>query len=343
MMEWGCCTLAEADGHYIQCGQCKVAYHYACLFPNSNQETVSDRWICPSCLQKVSKGGKNDSTPVRVSDNITFRKKKVTQATTLSANNSSVTREEVRNIMEDLFEKYITSFMKEIGEMHSELKNVTSELEHVMNSMTHMNENFEDVMKEHKVLTEKVGSLEAQQTVANSTIVNLQLRVNQLEQQARCKNVEIQCLPEKKSEDLISIVKNISNLININLKDENIIRATRVSKLNPNNTRPRSIVVEFNTPMIRDTFLAASIDFNKKNSENKLNTHHLGVAGPKSAIYIAEHLSSDNKSLHAATRKFAKEKNYKFVWVRGGRIYLRKNEESKYILVKDIGSLKNIK
>ncbi|KAJ0183527.1 hypothetical protein K1T71_001503 [Dendrolimus kikuchii] len=256
---------------------------------------------------------------------------------------SSVTREEMKDVMEDLFEKYMSSCMGKVADMHLEVKKITHELEQVTNSMTHMNETFEAVMKDHKLLSEKVTNLEVQQINTNNIVTNLQSRINQLEQEARSRNLEIQCLPEKKSENLVSIVKDIANVININIKEDNIMRVTRVSKLNPNNARPRSVVVEFSSTRIRDNYLAASISFNKKNPENKLNLQHLGYTGTKSAIFVAEHLSPTNKSLHAATRQFAKEKNYKYVWVRGGRVYLRKNEESSYIIVKSTISLENLK
>jgi hypothetical protein len=55
-----------------------------------------------------------------------------------------------------------------------------------------------------------------------------------------------------------------------------------------------------------------------------------------------EHLSPECKMLHAETRKVAKAKGFKFVWTRYGKIYVRKDENSDAIHIKDTNSLKKI-
>ncbi|KOB77350.1 Uncharacterized protein OBRU01_04366 [Operophtera brumata] len=139
---------------------------------------------------------------------------------------------------------------------------------------------------------------------------------------------------EKNSENIISIVQNISDS---DIKDENIFRCSRVAKLNPKTTRPRSIVVQFNSPRVRYTFLASSIKFNKSSPNNRLR-----LTGEKTPIFVVEHLSTSNKALHSAARSAARESGYKFVWVRNGRIYMGKIETSECKLIKKIESLNNL-
>lgn len=45
------------------------------------------------------------------------------------------------------------------------------------------------------------------------------------------------------------------------------------------------------------------------------------------------------KNVHAAARAKAKDLNYKFVWVKGGNVYMRKTESSEYKLIKSVESL----
>ncbi|CAH2101903.1 unnamed protein product [Euphydryas editha] len=111
-----------------------------------------------------------------------------------------------------------------------------------------------------------------------------------------------------------------------------------------NSSRPKSVVVQFASKRIRDEFLAASINFNRERSrEEKLNSSHLGFNGEKPAIYIVDHLSPTNKTLHAAARSTAKEKGYKHVWVRNGRIFMQKTDGFSYIIIRDLDSLNNLK
>ncbi|KAL4718051.1 hypothetical protein ACJJTC_018528 [Scirpophaga incertulas] len=71
-----------------------------------------------------------------------------------------------------------------------------------------------------------------------------------------------------------------------------------------------------------------------ENKNEKLyNTiQHLGDKKP---VYVSEHLTPESKSLHAASRLKAKQLNYKFVWVRDGKVFVRKTESSSFILIKD--------
>lgn len=74
----------------------------------------------------------------------------------------------------------------------------------------------------------------------------------------------------------------------------------------------------------------------------KLNTSDLGIAGRKSPIYVSEHLSPAAKKLHAEARIAAKAKSYRFVWVRYGRIYVRKNEEADLIHIRNPSDLNRL-
>ncbi|CAB3234189.1 unnamed protein product [Arctia plantaginis] len=173
-------------------------------------------------------------------------------------------------------------------------------------------------------------------------ITNLTMRICQLEQQSRSNNVEIQCVPENRRENLIHVVTNISKVVGCNVEDKDIINCTRVAKLDNKNSRPRSIVVQLASTRLRDQLLASTLSYNRQNPHNKLNNSHLGYAGPKTPIFIAEHLSPSNKSLHAAARLKAREKGYRYVWVRNGRIYVRQKENADKILIKNMSTVQSM-
>lgn len=94
---------------------------------------------------------------------------------------------------------------------------------------------------------------------------------------------------------------------------------------------------------VRDQLLASVKNYNKsKKPEDKLNTSHIGLSCEKKPIYVIEHLSPSNKALHAAARLRAKEKKYKYVWIRNGKIFVRKADHSDFIMIKDTSSLEKI-
>ncbi|CAH2093515.1 unnamed protein product [Euphydryas editha] len=211
-------------------------------------------------------------------------------------------------------------------------------------SMDFMNSKLESLLKEHEETKKEMVELQKENSVLKSNVKDLNARVNALEQSARSTNVEIQCVPERRSENLVQIVTQLGAVVGCTVKQEQIVPCTRIAKIKPNSSRPKSVVVQFANKRIRDEFLAVSINFNReKIKEEKLNSSYLGFNGEKSPIFVVDHLSPTNKALHAAARSTAKEKGYKHVWVRNGRIFMRKTDGSDYILVHDLESLNNLK
>lgn len=186
------------------------------------------------------------------------------------------------------------------------------------------------------MLSESLGTIQSLQTEnvkLNSEVRDLKVRLSDMEQTARETNVEIQCVPEHKSENLISILKQLGTVVSRPIAESEILNIHRVSKIKPDSRRPKSIIVKLPSVRARDEILAAVVSYNKKNKNSKLNSTHLGIDGIKSPVYVSEHLTPANKALHAATRIKAKEANYKFVWVRNGRILVRKDENSAHVVV----------
>lgn len=94
-------------------------------------------------------------------------------------------------------------------------------------------------------------------------------------------------------------------------------------------------MVTLSSPRLRDAVLSAAYRFNKAHPNEKLNTNHIGLTGETSQIYITEHLSPKCKELFAAARQFCKDKPFKFVWVKYGQVYIRKDEGAGVIRIKD--------
>ncbi|KAL0850832.1 hypothetical protein ABMA28_006752 [Loxostege sticticalis] len=339
---WGCCALGLLDDKYVKCSKCKYAYHFTCLASNEDEEqsTASAEWMCPLC-NVTPKNQNKDNTPVRYNPNITIRASKRPALNSPPSAEKPLTREEMLNIAHDMMSQ-MEKTMKSL--LNSEVRPLKEELKEVKESMSFMNAQYEEVLREQEKSKETIKNLQTENNQMQVKIEDLSSRVNQLEQNARMNNVEIQCLPEKRDENLLSTVTKLANVIDCQLTEENVVKCTRIARMNKDSVRPRSIVVQFSTPRIRDQFLAASIKFNKpKPPQDKLNSSHLGMTCTKTPIFITEHLSATNKALHAAARLKAKQKGFKYVWIRGGRIYMRKTDNSEYIIVKDINSLDKIK
>ncbi|CAH2105981.1 unnamed protein product [Euphydryas editha] len=344
---WGCCDgNGVDDGGFIRCNSCMKRFHYECL-SLTKAPGGPNHWKCPTCKSKLPKTLKDDTTPIRNISTTRGSKRVALNSPPTAATSPStdfVTAGVVRTIVEDVLKEQLdTMYMKLsdclIRNLNEQLAPIKKEMEHITDSMAFMNDRFDCIEGQQKVATEAVKELKEDNYKLNSKVVDLTRRINYLEQQSRSNNLEIQCVPEKKNENLMTIISQLGSTIDCKLNEHDILNCTRVAKLSMANTRPRSIVVQLASTRIRDQVIAATYKFNKNNPTNKLNTAHLGFGGEKSPVFIQEHLSPQNKALHAAVRIRAKEKGYKYVWVRSGKIFVRKSEDSGYLFIRDMVDL----
>jgi hypothetical protein len=243
-----------------------------------------------------------------------------------------IIKQEISASIQSTIQEYVTAELRSIGDQVSGFRE----------SMTFFNVQFEEMrvtMHEKNAVTTQS---QAENDKLKTLVTDLMTRLNAVELHMRSSNIEINGVPEHRNENLVETVLQLSKVIDSPLAADDIQQVTRVAKLQKDNTRPRAVIVKLRSPRQRDIVLAAVSKFNKKNSQDKLASGHLGIGGPKVSVFVTEHLTPGYKSLHAATRKKARELSYKYVWIRNGRIYVRKDESSQSVLIKSVDSLKLI-
>ncbi|CAH1646776.1 unnamed protein product [Spodoptera littoralis] len=337
--QWGCCSneIEPSGSRYLKCDTCTKLYHYACLSIKESPKKSGSRksWKCPTCVSSTPRISRSDSTPIKSVSTIRANKRQATEA--LSPVLPEFNKDDIRSIIQEIIKQELRDMLKQINlnitnTIYRELAPIKEEIQELKKSMDFINDSFEDIKKEQNQSRENMIKMN----------IEVQGRLNSLEQQSRMCNLEIQCVPENKRENLFSIVTQLGRVVNCNIKEQDIMHCSRIAKANTTRARPRSIVAQLATPRIRDHMLASVNKYNKNNPQNKLNCSHLGFAGEKFPVYVAEHLSPANRALHAATRIKAKEMNYKYVWIRNGKIFVRKTEGSDYILIRSVNGLEKI-
>lgn len=348
LASWGCCRNENREGNdkFINCVQCKKTYHFLCLSlaEISNESEEYNEWKCPECLSLMPKASRKDYTPIR---NISTTRSNKRFALNSPPEMTAVTGDEVRSIVQEVVKRELDAMTKKWTNMivtivNKELEPIKSEMRELKESFNFHTTEFDRFQSEHNELANNSKNLEEENKKLKKTVSDLSQRLNYLEQQARANNIEIQCLPENKQENLFTVVRQLGSVVGCGIKDSDVMNCTRIAKLQTTNARPRSIVVQLASPKIRDQLLASVINYNKRNPERKLCSADLGLAGNKTPVYVVEHLSPAHRALHAATRLRAKEKGYKFVWVRNGRIFVRKNVDSEHMLIKNLETVNKI-
>lgn len=313
----GCGKFLPITGtDIITCSKCDSQYHRECgRLARSNK--APREWVCPACSSKKSRTQQTVSE-----DNTSLTQSSPVGPGILEAIESAVARQ---------FEKFEKKFadlsrdlalLREFGERVAVLSSVCEGLQ------TEINSGKDQYLK-----------LEDENRALRSTVQDLSTRLGLVEQQSRQNNIEITGLPENRSENLITTVMQLNNIVSSGINESDIESVVRTRKADKNSNRPRAVVVKLNSIKVKDTLLASVVKFNKTNKDGKLNSKHLGYGGTVSPVFVSEHLSPANKVLHAETRKIAREKGFKFIWVRDGKILVRKHEGAPAKQIRNLDSL----
>lgn len=268
--------------------------------------------------------------------NITSRKKRKQLSFDHGEESKSVLRSEIIEIIRT----ETRAAIKEI--LNDEFSSMREEILGFENSVKFMNADFEDMTAQFKACNEEVKCLRSENSCLLKKVTEMEVRIAQLEQDARQNNIEIHCLPEHKQENLVNTLVQLSKVVSYPVAENEILSCARVQKLNPSSNQPRAVICKLPSKIKRDNLLGAVSLYNRSNSNNKLNTKLLGYGDKQSPVFVSEHLTPANKSLHAATRIAAKELKYKFVWVKNGKILVRKDEGSPSRVITSLENLKQL-
>lgn len=180
-----------------------------------------------------------------------------------------------------------------------------------------------DVLNSIKELKEENKSLRENNCKLYVDIRNLTKKVNLLEQKSIITNVEIIGVPEKTNENCVEVVEHIATELGVKLTVVNAFRM--YSKVT---NKPRKIIAKLNSIENKQQLM----DIAKK---RKLNTKNLDENWDFGNIFINNELSSFNRDLFFKARMFAKTNDFKFVWYKDFKIFIKKNENAKAHIVQD--------
>lgn len=339
-----------AEDNSLKCNACESRYCLQCLnFGTAKNSDLSQEQLsslkCPSCTNvSQRRGGPQRAARDSFSPLVIKSKPNSASANITLASISELLDQKLAPTSKVMIESRKT-LLNEVQQLiNSEMSKITIELRAEFTKTTDF------IMKEVSDLKETIHqkdsviqSLTSEQTTLKNEIIALRSRCSIIEKQSRDHNIELQAVPEDRNENTITIFKSLCDAIKCPVADSDIHACRRVAKMNSSSNRPRNIVVTLSAPRLRDELISAVHRFNKNHKNEKLNTRHIGLPGEDRQVYVSEHLSPETKQLYAATRRFAKEKNYNFFWVKYGQIYLRKTDTDKAIRVKSTNCLESLK
>lgn len=139
---------------------------------------------------------------------------------------------------------------------------------------------------------------------------------------------------------MANIVKRIGVAIGIEgIREGDVQVAHRVSTRSDQQTKARRIIAHLASRYLRNKWITQYKKFRKE--KGNLTSKNISSRLQDAEIYIQEHVTVNTKMLHGEVKRFAKEKEIRFVWVKDGFILIKKKEEDKKVV--KIGSKREFK
>ncbi|XP_046662973.1 uncharacterized protein LOC124355863 [Homalodisca vitripennis] len=163
-----------------------------------------------------------------------------------------------------------------------------------------------------------VEELKAENKSLKQQVVVLEERLVEVEQYSRRNTLEIYGVPEEKNEDTLETVKKVGAALNMTIENDMVDACHRLYK-KPGTKGPAGIIVKFVRRGGKEDMI------HKRKVKRALSTRHINLP-MDSQIYINESFCPTKRRLLALARVKKKDLGYAFLWVRNGKIFMRKKE-----------------
>ncbi|XP_049885347.1 repetitive organellar protein-like [Pectinophora gossypiella] len=243
-------------------------------------------------------------------------------------------------------ESSISELRSEITSVQQEYQNMNTRIKEIESDITDMKQSLEYTSAEQKDLNNKIKSFENNSNISekmkseiedlHTTISILKSEIMEQQQRDRLLNLEITGLPEMTHENLSELVIKLAKYAEVELVPEDIVHVTRVQPRKNTAGRPKAIVLKLKKRIIKDNILAG---IRKKRG---LSTEDICITGEPRRIYVNEHLTVDNKLLYKKCREAAKTSGCKYVWIKNCLIFMRKDDNSKSMNIKNDLDIKKV-
>lgn len=302
-----CSHNIAADQQHLKCSVCFGAHHLGPVCAGVAEATFAsmgakrDKWRCKQCRGQAA----SQSEPCTVSEQLADITEKLGILVSIKERVESLSSLEIK--IDDLLT---------LKPQVESLKSVVSE---VQLSLDNLSRKYDTILTENDArdatvtaLSTQVQDLETCVSSQASIIEQLQSDLNDSEQYSRLANLEIHCLPVTPNENLPAILTDFAVKLGIPFSSGDVVAAHRLAPLR---NKPAPVLVRFTSVKVRNLWLDKRSKLRGCAQNNDLPV-----------VFFSENLTKKNRELYWAARTVAKDKSYKFVWVKNGHTFLKKRE-----------------
>lgn len=260
----------------------------------------------------------------------------------ISDSETAYERPDIRTIIREELREVLGALQ---AQQNMRLDSLEKQISKISNQNATTHKNNLEIEKSINFLSDKlddiqstISRLEEDRNILSGQISKIDDKCDAIERNSRKTSIQIRNVPKQQGETkekLFSMVLKLSASIAVSMEKSELRDVFRVSSKPGQATS--TIIAEFSSTLTKGNFLTASkkhISSAMKYKTEQLNSAHLGLDGPKTEIYISEHLTPSVSRLYFLAREFRKTMGYEFCWTSNGLVYLRKKQGDPHILVK---------
>lgn len=222
--------------------------------------------------------------------------------------------------------KLLKEFRQELRDMRAAMeKDLRKEFKELKRSVDFFSTQFDTmatrsskIEKENAALKKENAALLAECNSLKKMATAHEQRITDIEQYSRNRNVEVKGIPEIANEKLPDILKRLGDVVSEDISEADIDACHRVPRKDGGCA---NVVVQFRSRTKRDAFI-------EKARKKRVCTTHLGFPD-RSNVYVNDHLCPTLKKLLGQVIARKNEKQWKYAWTRGGKIFARKTDTSR--------------
>lgn len=218
----------------------------------------------------------------------------------------------LKNLMLDMAKK-----LDKINKATEEIPAMQVSLKFLSDQHDTFKKNQDIQIKDIKELTKKIENLQEEKKQQDKTITELTDKLHEMEQRQLSTFIEISNVKNITNERVKDTVALVAAALNVNDTLGSIERMYRVQTRK--NDRPAKIVVKFCSEGARARWLDKTVS-------RGLSSHTVFKDDSSERIFVSEHQSAYYRRLFYLAKERSREKSWRYVWMKSGRIFARRDE-----------------
>lgn len=303
----------------IQCFTCHNLFHVSGRCSDMNMREYNQLyaekkikgWKCRSCINDTEEDLSKSDTRTKMN----FSEEEQMDDGTLSLSQRDLTA--IGGILKKLLQAELSpTFRQDFNDLRTSVEFISNE--------------FEDLKREMAGYRKEVDGLKMEISTLKSENIKLREEVTHIKSHSVANNIVITGLPETPNEAVTEIFNSISKKIKSESTHKNLSDIHRI----PARNGIKPLIVKFVSKLEKEAWLVNFQGTSRMDTEGPgLSTFSVCKNLPAGRIQAHHYLFPAQMTLLRDTRKAATEKGYKFTWIRDGKILVRKDENSRAVMV----------